>query len=68
MFLSAIHSSFLSAWDVNHDGIRRKPSENTVLENMEHDPMFPIEIRNEQGTTLFGLKSHGRIQVQQSCG
>jgi hypothetical protein len=55
MFLSAIHSSFLSAWDVDHDGIRRKLGESTILENTEHDLVFQIQIRHEHGTTLFGL-------------
>jgi len=54
MFLSAIHSSFLSGWDVNHGGIRKKPGENTVLKNMEHDPMFHIETRNvHRGNSLW---------------
>lgn len=56
MFLSVIHSSFLSVWDVCHDGIRKKPAEKTVLENMEHDPMSHIEIRNEHGgNSILGL-------------
>ena len=31
MFLSVIHSSFLNVWDVSHDGIRKKNTENAAL-------------------------------------
>ena len=35
---------------------QEKSPEHAVLENMEHDPMFHIEIRNEhRGNSLLGL-------------
>jgi hypothetical protein len=51
-----MHSSFLSVWSINHNGIRRKPTENAVLENTEHEPMSRIEIRSERRRdSLLGL-------------
>jgi hypothetical protein len=43
-------------WGIDHKGIRRKPTENAVLENTEHEPTSHIEIRNERWRdSLLGL-------------
>jgi hypothetical protein len=43
-------------WDVHHNDIIKKPTEDAVLEKGEHHPMFHIETWNKhRDDSLLGL-------------
>ena len=55
VFLPMMHSSLLSVCDVNHDGVRRKPIKKVILENVEHDRTFHVDIKTNISSTILWI-------------